>query len=113
MNRFLLILSLVLVLPAQPGCTTAPSARVVQVQTLGTIGAGAKAALDTATQLLKAGTITVAQWQTIANFYDAKFQPAYNLAVAAVSADLTSIANPDVVALSAQFLQLVAQLTTH
>ncbi len=93
------------------GCQQSPSSRVVQVQTLGTIGASAKAAMDGASQLLKSGQITVAQWQAIADFYDNRFQRAYNLAVNVVQSDLSGPASPDVIALSTQFLQLVAQLT--
>jgi len=111
-SKLVLLAGLALATPlAYQGCATAPDQRVQAVQTLGTVGASAKAAMDTATQLLKVNQITVAQWQSIANFYDTKFQPSYNLAVAAVQANLSSIASPDVINLSAQFLALVAQLT--
>ncbi len=88
----------------QTGCQTAPSARVVEVQTLKAVGASAKAAIDASAQLLKQG-------QKIAAFYDTKFQPAFNLAVAAASSDLSSVASPDLINLATQLANLVAQLT--
>lgn len=113
MKRLLLILSLITCAVAIPsGCSTPPADRVTTVQTLETIGASAKAGMDTATQFLKSGTITVAQWQAVATFYDQTFQPAYGLAVIAVQADLSSIASPDILSLSVQFLNLVSQLTS-
>jgi hypothetical protein len=86
------------------------SQRVVEAQTLGVLGQTAKAAMDTATQLLKDGKITVSQWQGVANFYDAKWQPAFNVAVTAVSSNLDSIASPDLQNLATQFGNLVLQL---
>lgn len=112
MKKFLSLLLLavlgVFLVPSFTACSTAPDQRTVAAQTLGVVGSSAKAGMDSATQLLKQGTITVAQWQKIADFYDLKFQPAYNLALAAVKSDLSSIAAPDVTALSLQFLALVA-----
>lgn len=89
------------------GCQTAPSARVAQQQTLASIGATVEASMRVATQLLADGRITWAQWQGLADFHDKKLQPAYQLAVAAVRADLSSFASPDLVGLFTQFLAIV------
>lgn len=113
MKKLIVFLFLAIALPAlHTGCQTAPSARVTEVQTLGVVGSSAKSAMDTATQLLKSGQITVPQWQAIANFYDNRWQPTYNLAVSAVQSNLSTIASPDLSGLLQQFLSLVAQLST-
>lgn len=93
---------------ATTGCHTAPTARVQQVTTLKVIGATVDTAMTTAAHLLKDDRITWAQWQRIAAFHDEQFQPAFNLAVAAVQADLDSVASPDVVALAGQLSALIA-----
>lgn len=95
----------------QTGCASGSSQQVNAVQTLKIIGQTAKSSMDASTQLLKQGSITVAQWQRIADFYDQKFQPTYSLAVAASRSDLSTIASPDLLALATQFASLVAQLT--
>lgn len=95
----------------QTGCANQPSTRTAEVTTLKVVGTSAKATLDASAQLLRKGQITVAQWTQIATFYDTKFQPAYNLAVAAVQSDLSSVASPDLIALAAQFAAFVAQVT--
>jgi hypothetical protein len=89
------------------GCKTPPSARVVQVETLLAVGNAAKGSMDAATNMLKGGQITVAQWQTVAAIYDTKFQPAYALAVAAAKADLSTLASPDLTALAQQLVDTV------
>lgn len=95
----------------QSGCSTAPDARTQAYQTLGILGQTAKASMDASTQLLKQGSIAVAQWQQIASFYDTKWQPTYAVAVVTAKSDLSTVASPDVLALAAQFAALVAQLT--
>jgi hypothetical protein len=92
------------------GCKTAPSERMVEVQTLKTVGAGVDAAMKVAAMLYTDRKITTAQWQRVADFHDQKFQPAYNLAVAIVRADLSSAASPDLVAIFSQLLALVDAL---
>lgn len=92
------------------GCSTAPDQRTAAVQTLGVLGQSAKSGMDSATQLLKQGSITVAQWQKVADFYDNKWQPSYSLAVVAVKSDLSTVASPDITNLALQFLALVASL---
>lgn len=105
--RIFLTLVLLFAAPLAPiGCSTPPSARVVQVQTLKTVGATVKASMQVAAQLLKDGKITWAQWEKLANFHDTKFQPAYLLAVSTVSADLSSAASPDLLALFGQLLAI-------
>lgn len=91
------------------GCATQPSARVVQVRTLGVLGSLTKTGMDGSTQLLKQGKLTVDQWRNVATFYDSRWQPAYNLAVAAVRSNLDSIAGPDLQKLADEFLALLAQ----
>lgn len=84
----------------------------MQVQTLKVLGTTAKAGMDSATELLKRGQITVAEWQRVALFYDTKWQPAFTVAVGAAKADLSTLASPDLVALASELANLVAQLTT-
>lgn len=81
-------------------CTAPPSARVVQVQSLKAVGESAESAVTLSAQLYRAGTITPAQARAVMDFYDGKFQPAFRLAVAAVNANLDSLASPDVAALA-------------
>lgn len=114
LSRFLLVSTLAFAAPVcavihLSGCANPPSARVVQARTLGVLGSTAKAGMDGATQLLKQGRLTVDQWRTIANYYDLRWQPAYNLAVAAVRSNLDSIAGPDLQKLADEFLALLAQ----
>jgi hypothetical protein len=111
MKKLLLILLLAAAPLAPTGCSTAPSGRVVAVQTLGAIGISAKASINEAAQLLASGQITVAQFQKVASFYDSVYQPAYTLAVQAVRSDLSSVASPQLVGLAAQLAALVSQLT--
>ncbi len=106
---FIAILAIVPVL--QTGCSTAPSSRVQQVQTLKAVGQSAEAAVASAAQLYNSKTITAVQAQQVADIYDKKFQPAYRLAVAAVNANLDSVASPDLIALAAQLSALVLTFT--
>jgi len=96
----------------QTGCSSSPDQRVQTVQTLKIVGQSAKTSMDAATQLLKQGNISVAQWESIASIYDSKFQPAYALAISAAHSDLSSVASPDLVGLAAQLATLVAQIST-
>lgn len=96
---------------ATTGCQSAPSERTQAVQTLKILGQSAKTSMDGATQLLKQGSITVEKWQTIANFFDTKWQPAYTFAVASAQSDLSTVGSPDLIGLAANFAALVAQLT--
>lgn len=102
------LLCLALVTPAFTGCQTAPSARTAEVTTLKILGASVDASMKVAAQLLKDGKITWAQWDDIATFHDQKFQPAYNLAVAAVRSDLSSAASPDLMALFGSLQGIIA-----
>lgn len=114
----LLILSIVLAcagivcLTNLTGCSTPPSARVVQVQTLRAVGESAKTAMDAATQLLKQNSITLTQWMRVADLYDHDFQSAYRVAVAAARSDLSSIASPDLANVAGQIVNLVASFNT-
>ena len=89
-----------------PACQ-APASRVAQVTTLKVLGASVDETMKVAAGLFHDGRITLTQWARIAAFHDQKFQPAYRLAVAAVKADLSSMASPDLVGLAAQLLDLV------
>lgn len=97
----------------QTGCTTPRDQRVQTVQTLKIVGQSAKTSMDAATQLLKQGTITVAQWSKIAEVYDKQFQPIYSTAVVTAHANLDSVADPELVGISLQLAALVTELTTH
>lgn len=114
MKKLLLILALSFsALTVLPGCGTAPSARVVQVQTLKTVELSAKASLDTAVQLVKSGQITVLQWQAISDFYDNKLQPAFLLANSTAKADLSDPTSPQIAELSGEFLSLIASFAPN
>lgn len=103
-----LICAAALCVPILPSCQTAPSARVAQVQTLKGVGQAAEASVELSAQLYRDGRITAAQARQVADFYDQKFQPSFRIAVAAVNANLDSIASPDVAALASQLSALVA-----
>lgn len=93
------------------GCSTAPSARVVQVQTLKAVGQSAEAIVSSAAHLYAAGTISADQASKIGAFYDQKFQPAYRVAVQAVNSNLSLSAPDELIALSAQLSALLLQFT--
>ncbi len=93
-----------------PGCSAPPTERVAAVQTLKAIGASRDAAMQTAASLFRGGKITAAQWERVASFHDTKFAPAYRLAVAAVKADLTSLASPDLQAIWQELFTMVSAL---
>lgn len=94
------------------GCVNTASSQSTKYKTLAAVGAAAQAAMDGAATTLKAGTITVPQFQRIASFYDTKFQPAFRFAVTAAQADLSSVASPDLTSLLLQFTTLVAEVTS-
>jgi uncharacterized protein YoaH (UPF0181 family) len=110
-----LLIALHLTVPAivlSTSCHQAPSTRVVQVQTLKAVGQSADAAVALSAQLYRDHRITAAQARVVADFYDAKFQPAFRVAVVAVNANLDSIASPDLMILAAQLSSLVAAYTS-
>lgn len=110
MKKLLIALCLATALPLAPiGCKTPPSERVVQVQTLKSVGHIAEAAVSSSAQLYAAGLITAAQARRVADLYDKEFQPAFRIAVNAVKANLDSIASPELAGLAAQLAALVAQ----
>lgn len=94
-------------------CSTAPSGRVAQVQTLKAVGESAEAAVTSAAHLYASGQISAAQTLQIMSFYDQKFQPAYRVAVTAVNSNLSLQAPDDLILLSAQLSALLLQFTTH
>lgn len=115
MKKLLLaVLLTVSVLFLNTGCpsVSAPSTRVVEVQTLKSVAATAKAGINSAADAVVAGKMSVAHYQEVANFYDTKFQPAYNLAVQAVQSDLAP-ASPAVQQLVLQFVALIASYTVN
>lgn len=93
------------------GCSNTPTTQTTKYKTLAAVGAAAQAAMDGAATTLKAGKITVPQFQRIASFYDTKFQPAFRFAVTAAQADLSSVASPDLTSLLVQLTTLVAEVT--
>ncbi len=101
----LLVLSLVPFAPV--ACKTAPSERVVAVQTLRAVGASAESAVTLSAQLYRDKKITPAQARSVMEFYDQKFQPAFRLAVSAARSNLESIASPDLIALASELSALV------
>lgn len=117
MKRLVFLLAALVTFSTAPvvltSCSTAPSARVVQVQTLKSVGQTADTAVALSAQLYRDGKITPAQARQVLDFYDNKFQPAFRLAVTAVQANLDSIASPDVAALASQLSALVIQFQTH
>jgi len=109
MKRLLLAFLLVAAVPTIPtGCSTAPTQRGQTVTTLKIVGASVDTSMKIAVQLYRDGKISPAVWNQVAAIHDQKFQPAYNLAVAAVQANLDSVASPDLVGLAAQLAQIVA-----
>lgn len=90
------------------GCATAPSKRVVQVQTLKGVGQAAESAVTLSANLYAAKQISADQARQVMDFYNGKFQPAFRVAVAAVNANMDSLASPDLQALANQLANLVA-----
>jgi hypothetical protein len=113
-NKLLRLLPLVLALAvATPvvinfsGCQTPVDQRTTAVTTLKVVGLTADTAMKLAADAYHNNQIRPDQWQAIADFHDQKFLPAYNTAVQAVQADLSSIATPDVIALCQQLGALI------
>lgn len=100
--------ALFLSLPVYTTSCQAPSARVVQVQTLKAVGHTAETAVATSAQLYGAHLITDKQARDVMDLYNQKFQPAYRVAVKAVNANLDSLAAPELIDLAAQLATLVA-----
>ena len=100
-------LALFVPLALTTGCSTAPTQRTTEVTTLKIVGASIDASMKIAADLYKKGKITPAQWAEIADLHDNKIQPAYNLAVVSVQADLSSIASTDLVNLAVQLAALI------
>lgn len=109
MKTILLILALCVAVPMQSGCQQAPSARVVQVQTLLAVGQSAEGAVALSAQLYRDNKITATQARQVMDVYNLKFQPAYRAAVTAARSDLSSLASPDVLLLAAELSALVLQ----
>lgn len=109
MRRILFALVLACTAVSAPtGCTTAPSARVAEGQSLKAVGQAAEAAVALSARLYAGGVITADQARAVIVTFDLRFQPAYRLAVAAVRADLNQPASPEVAALAGQLIALVA-----
>ncbi len=108
-----LLIGLSMAIPAPfTGCSTPPSSRVTQVQTLKAVGEAAEAAVAASARLFYAGAITSAQAKQIADIYDNKFQPAFRVAIVAVNANLESVASPDLIAIAAQMSSLILSFQT-
>ncbi|MBC7367555.1 MAG: hypothetical protein H7343_12240 [Undibacterium sp.] len=95
------------VVPFFSGCTTPPSARVVAVQSLKTVGQSAEAAVALSAELYAAHRLTAEQARAVLTFYDARFQPAFRLAVLTARSDLATLASPDLLTLAAQLARLL------
>lgn len=109
-----LLISLAFALPIltlPTACTTPPASRVVQVQTLKSVGETAEAAVTLSAQLYKSAVISPTQARQVLDLYDNKFQPAFRLAVSAAKANLDTLASPDLVSLAAQLTSTVAQFS--
>jgi hypothetical protein len=114
MKKLLLLVCLLApVAIVAPGCSTAPSARVVEVQTIKSVGQAAEAAVALSAHLYADKVIDAAQARTVIDLYNGHFQPAYRLAVAAAHADLSTVASPDLADLAAQVINLVASYQKH
>lgn len=114
MKTLLLVLALAFVTPlATTSCNQVPSARVIQVQTLKSVGQGAEAIVALSAQLYRDGRITGAQARQILDHYDGKFQPAYRVAVTAVQSNLDSFASAEVLTLANQLSALLTQFQTR
>lgn len=94
-------------------CTSAPSSRVAQVQTLKAVGETAEAAVALSAQLYKDGHITPDQARQVMDMYDFRFQPIFRLAVSAAKADLSTAASPDLLDVAAQLSALVLSFKAH
>jgi hypothetical protein len=107
-SRILFALALALAPVAYTGCSTPPNERVAAVQTLKAVGHTAESAVAVSAQLYAAGRITPEEARKVVDLYDARFQPAFRIAVNAVNANLDSVASPQLIALAAELSVLVA-----
>jgi hypothetical protein len=89
-------------------CQTAPSERVLTIQTLKSVGQTAEAAVTLSAQLYRDSKITAAQARQVMDLYDGKFQPAFRFAVVGARSNLESVASPDLLNLASQLAALVA-----
>lgn len=114
MRKLFLVIALAFSAPVLvTSCSTAPSARVAQVQTLKAVGNSADAAVALSAQLFRDNRITAVQAREVITFYNTKFQPAFRLAVSMVNANLDSLASPDLISLASQLASLVIQFQNH
>lgn len=110
----LLMATLAIAAPVlQTGCQVPVDQRTQAYQTLRIVGQSAKASMDTATALLKQGSIRLDQWQRVATIYDTSFQPAFRLALDASMSNLDSFASPDLINLAGQMAVIITELTTN
>lgn len=94
-------------------CSTPPSERVVQVQSLKAVGQAAEAAVVLSAQLYRDNKINDRQARDVMEIYNLKFQPIYREAVKAAQANLDSIASPELASLAAQLSSLVLSFQPH
>lgn len=111
LHKIILAVLLAVVPLSFTACSSAPSERVVQVQTLKAVGHTAEAAVTLSAQLYRDHKITAEQARKVMDLYDLKFQPAYRVAVSAVQMNLDSFASPELVALAQELSTLVASYT--
>ena len=110
MKKLTLIITLAFVSPAFQGCQTSPSQRTQTYTTLRVLGASIETSMTIAARMFKAGEITQAQWDRLADIHDNKIQPAYRLAVQSAKANLSSVASPELVTLVTDFSNLILSL---
>jgi polyhydroxyalkanoate synthesis regulator phasin len=113
MRTFLIILLLACAPAFTTSCTTAPSSRVVAVQTLKSVGQTAETSVAISAQLYKDGRITAGQARQVMDVYDKQFQPAFRIAVITANSNLESIASPDLMNIATQLAAMVANLQSR
>jgi len=113
MKKLLFIFALAFATPLiVTSCKTSPSTQNVEVQSLKATGQSAEAAVELSAQLYRDHKITDAQARQVMDFFNNRFEPAYNLAVAAAKSDLSSVASPDLMNLAIQLSALVVSFQT-
>lgn len=105
--RFILLLGLLAPISLTTACHTSPNQRVNEVKTLKIVGASVDTTMKLAAKLYVDGKISQAQWATIADIHDHKFQPVFKAAVTAVQANLDSVADPALIQIAADLSALL------
>lgn len=112
MKTLFLIIALCTVPVFNTSCNAPASSRVIQNQTLKSVGELAETAVSVSAMLYRDGKISADQARQVMDFYDTRFQPAFRFAVSAAHSDLSSVSSADLALLAVQLSDLVHSFTS-